>query len=205
VSTWDEVAGALADLSRVAYSRGWIPGTSGNFSAVVQRNPLELAITPSSIDKARLGAGDVVRIDADGKGMSGSMPPSAEAPIHLAIARVRGVGAVGHTHSRASTLVSETHASGVSIQGYELLKGLSGVRTHDHREWLPIIENTQDWSAHAASIEEMLLNNPSAHGFLIRRHGLYTWGSDPGEVLRHLEVIEFLLDILVAKLVPDHG
>ena len=30
-----------------------------------------------------------------------------------------------------------------------MLKGLSGVTTHAHREWLPVIENTQDWAAEA--------------------------------------------------------
>jgi len=42
----------------------------------------------------------------------------------------------------------------------------------------------------------MLKEQPQAHGFLIRRHGLYTWGRDFGEAARHLEVLEFLLEVV---------
>jgi methylthioribulose-1-phosphate dehydratase len=84
----------------------------------------------------------------------------------------------------------------MAIQGYEMLKGLDGVATHEHREWLPIVENTQDWSAGAAEVEALLRKRPDAHGLLIRRHGLYTWGRDFDEAVRHLEVLEFLLEVV---------
>ena len=66
----------------------------------------------------------------------------------------------------------------MAIEGYEMLKGLDGVDTHEHREWLPILENTQDWPAAVPQVEAILTRHPDAHGFLIRRHGLYTWGRD---------------------------
>jgi methylthioribulose-1-phosphate dehydratase len=69
------------------------------------------------------------------------------------------------------------------------------VTTHAHREWLPIVENTQDWPAASGAVEEMLRREPEAHAFLIRRHGLYTWGRDVPEARRHLEVLEFLLEV----------
>ncbi|HYU40972.1 MAG TPA: class II aldolase/adducin family protein, partial [Vicinamibacteria bacterium] len=42
------------------------------------------------------------------------------------------------------------------------------------------------------------------HGLLIRRHGLYTWGSDLDELKRHLEVLEFLLEV-VGRRRDGHG
>jgi methylthioribulose-1-phosphate dehydratase len=42
----------------------------------------------------------------------------------------------------------------------------------------------------------MLRAHPRAHGFLIRRHGLYTWGADIAQARRHLEVLEFLLEVV---------
>jgi methylthioribulose-1-phosphate dehydratase len=75
-----------------------------------------------------------------------------------------------------------------------MLKGLHDVPTHQHREWLPIIENTQDWVGETVRLQEMLQAHSAAHGFLIRRHGLYTWGRDLAEAARHLEVLEFLLE-----------
>src|SRR5437870_3212974 len=78
---------------------------------------------------------------------------------------------------------------GFAIEGYEMLKGLSGVSTHAHREWIPVIDNTQDWVGEAPRVESLLRGQPQAHGLLIRRHGLYTWGRALAELKRHLEIL----------------
>jgi methylthioribulose-1-phosphate dehydratase len=191
-----DAAEGLAELGRRAHGRGWALGTSGNFSVVLEQQPLRLAITRSGVDKGRLAGSDVLEMDAGGNVAAGGGRPSAEAAIHLVVVRARGAGAVAHTHSLWSTLLSDVHGDrgGLAIEGYEMLKGLSGVTTHEHREWLPIVANAQDWAAEAEALESMLRANPAAHGFLIRRHGLYTWGRDLEESGRHLEVLEFLLE-----------
>jgi len=200
--SFDDLAAQLAEVGRQCYSRGWALGTSGNFSAVVSQNPLSLAITTSGVDKGLLEASQIVEIDSRGRVMRGAGTPSAETTLHLAIVRSRGAGAVLHTHSIWSTILSDAAgdaAGGVAIDGYEMLKGLDGVRTHEHREWLPIVDNTQDWSAAAPRIEAKLREHPDAHGFLIRRHGLYTWGRDLAEAKRQVEIFEFLFEVLGRK------
>jgi methylthioribulose-1-phosphate dehydratase len=195
-----ELAAQLAEIGRQCYARGWVLGTSGNFSAVVNRDPLRLAITASGVDKGTLTAGEIVEIDELGKVVTGSGRPSAEASLHLAIARVRGAGAVLHTHSIWSTILSDAATEdGLALEGYEMLKGLDGVGTHEHREWLPILDNTQDWAAAVPQVEAMLTEHPNAHGFLIRRHGLYTWGRDLAEAKRHVEILEFLFELIGRK------
>jgi methylthioribulose-1-phosphate dehydratase len=191
-----EAAAGLAELGRRAHARGWALGTSGNFSAVLAPDPLRLAITRSGVDNGRLEPAQILEADGAGAATGNGGRPSAETAIHLAIVRARGAGAVVHTHSLWSTLLSDVHAGagGLAIDGYEMLKGLSGVTTHEHREWLPIIPNVQDWAASAGSVEDLLRAHPASHGFLIRRHGLYTWGRDLEEAGRHLEVLEFLLE-----------
>lgn len=77
-----------------------------------------------------------------------------------------------------------------------MLKGLEGVVTHEHREWLPIIENSQDMHSLAQDVEKVLVEHPEAHGFLLRRHGMYTWGKDISEAKRHVEILEFLLEVI---------
>jgi methylthioribulose-1-phosphate dehydratase len=192
------VAATLAELGRYFYSRGWVLGTSGNFSAVIQREPLRLAITASGVDKGALTAGQILQIDADARVVAGSGRPSDETLLHTAVVRSRGAQAVLHTHSVWSTILSEAHASagGVSIAGYEMLKGLAGVKTHEHREWLPIIENSQDMPALARTVEQTLQTHADAHGFLLRGHGLYTWGNSLAEAKRHVEILEFLLEVI---------
>ncbi|HEV2084315.1 MAG TPA: methylthioribulose 1-phosphate dehydratase [Gemmatimonadales bacterium] len=195
-----ELAAQLAEIGRDCYARGWALGTSGNFSAVVNRDPLRLAITTSGVDKGTLTVGDIVEIDEHGKVVAGSGRPSAEASLHLAIARARGAGAVLHTHSIWSTILSDAaKEDGLALEGYEMLKGLDGVGTHEHREWLPILDNTQDWAAAVPEVEAMLAEQPNAHGFLIRRHGLYTWGGDLAAARRQVEILEFLFEVMGRK------
>lgn len=176
-------------------TRGWVPGTSGNFSAVVGRDPLRLAITRSGAHKGELTTADILEY-GDGRVLSGTGAASAETRLHLAIVGQRGAGSVLHTHSIWSTLLSHRYAQfgGLAIDGYEMLKGLSGVTTHEHREWLPIVENDQDMERLSAATVRVLLEHPDCHGFLLRRHGLYTWGTDVAEAVRHVEILEFLLE-----------
>ena len=117
--------------------------------------------------------------------------------LHLTLARLRSAGAVLHTHSVWSTILSEAFAArgGLEIAGHEMLKGLGGVTTHEHREWLPILENSQDIPALARQVDATLRRQPGSHGFLLRAHGLYTWGRDVAEARRHVEILEFLLEV----------
>jgi methylthioribulose-1-phosphate dehydratase len=195
-----KLADGLAEIGRQCYARGWVLGTSGNFSAVVERDPLRLAITPSGADKGNLTPGEIVEIDGAGTVIAGSGQPSAETSLHLAIVRVRGAGAVLHTHSIWSTILSDAATGdGLAIEGFEMLKGLDGVATHEHREWLPILDNTQDWTQAAPAVEALLARHPEAHGLLIRRHGLYTWGQDLAAAKRQVEIIEFLFEVMGRK------
>jgi methylthioribulose-1-phosphate dehydratase len=194
-----ELADALADTSHRFYARGWVLGTSGNFSIVASRDPLRIAITASGRDKRTLGADDVVLVDDDGRVVSdGVGRPSAETLLHVIIARRRQAGAILHTHSVWSTILSEAHAAagGLSIEGYEMLKGLHGVTTHEHREWIPILDNDQDMTRLARALEASLDEHPDAHAVLLRRHGLYTWGDTLADAERHVEILEFLFEAI---------
>lgn len=192
-----DASARLAEAGRRFYARGWVLGTSGNFSAVVSRRPLRLAITPSAAHKGLLGASEFLEVDGTGR-PTGSRPgrPSAETLLHVEIVKLRGAGAVLHTHSVWSTILSDLHASerGLAIEGYEMLKGLDAVATHEHREWIPIVENDQDMHRLAAEVKRTLEGHAGAHAFLLRRHGLYTWGRTIDEAERHVEILEFLLE-----------
>jgi methylthioribulose-1-phosphate dehydratase len=193
-----KIASHLARVAKDLYVRGWMLGTSGNLSAVVDREPLRLAITPSGADKGQLTAEQIILIDQDTKRLADhTAKPSDESPLHVSVIKTLGAGAVIHTHSVWATMLSNMHAveGGLGIEGYEMLKGLQGVTTHLHREWIPIFDNSQDMPALAETILETLLRQDNIHGFLLRRHGLYTWGRDLKEAQRHVEILEFLLEV----------
>src|SRR5262249_6944626 len=141
-----EPANTFARLGAEFHRRGWVLGTSGNFSAVTSRDPLRLAITASSVDKGRLTAAEILEVDDHGQILNGAGKPSAETLLHIAVVQHSSASAVLHTHSVWSTILSDVYAgeNGFFIEGYEMLKGLEGVATHEHREWLPILENSQN-------------------------------------------------------------
>ena len=196
----------LARVARECHERGWAQGTSGNFSVVVSREPLVLTITATGLDKGALSAESFVRVDANGGKVEGGREPSAETSLHLLLANARHAGAILHTHSVWSTIASDLHGDtgGLWIEGYEMLKGLEGVKSHRHREWLPVIENDQDMTRLAGGVEATLAQHPTVHGFLLRRHGLYTWGANLEQAKRHLEILEFLLEVVGrAQTIPN--
>jgi methylthioribulose-1-phosphate dehydratase len=194
---FDQIAASLAALAAGFYRRGWLLGTSGNLSAVVTREPLRLAMSPSGVDKGELRAEQILLIDENARVVSDQgAKPSDETLLHLRIVKDLGAGAVLHTHSIWNTTLSDHYAAagGVTIEGYEMLKGLQGVHTHEHREWLPIIENSQNMPLLAERIGDTLKQHQGVHGLLLRRHGLYSWGKDLSQTKRHIEILEFLLE-----------
>lgn len=194
----DNAEALLCQIAKECHARGWALGTSGNFSSVVHRQPLVLTITGTGLHKGTLSQDDFVRVDENGTVVDGAGYPSAETALHLLLANVWRASAVLHTHSSWSTIISDLHANagGLWIEGYEMLKGLEGVKSHLHREWLPIIENDQDIATLAGVVGAKLTEHPNVHGFLLRRHGLYTWGENLKQARRHLETLEFLLEVV---------
>jgi methylthioribulose-1-phosphate dehydratase len=189
----------LCATARWCYGRGWVPATSGNFSIRISDGRSErILVTPSGLDKGIVTAAHLLDVDQDGQVMKGHGKPSAETGLHLVIYRARPeTGAILHVHSVWNTLISGRYAGQdcVPIEGYEILKGLAGVATHEHVERVPLIENTQDYLVLGRKMREALAAYPEAHGVLLSRHGFYTWGQSVADARRHLEALEFLFEV----------
>ena len=206
----EELIDQLRECGRLFHSRGWSVGTSSNYSIVLGNDPVELIVTASGKDKGRLERSDFVHVGADGLPIEADQPKSsAETMLHVVLAEQPEVGCILHTHSVWATLLSDhfNNDGGIEIQGYEMLKGLEGIKTHDTSHWIPIFENTQDIRSLAEEVKACLtdIDQPLTHGFLIRRHGLYTWGRDAFAARRHIEIYEFLLECIARKMTFDAG
>ncbi len=192
-------AGQLAEAGREFYRRGWVLGASGNFSALLARKPLRLCITASGNEKGSLEETNFLEIDEDAEIFQGFGKPSAETLIHLTIYRhLPKARSILHTHSVWGTILSDIfyEQGTIEIEGYEILKGLSGVTTHEQKEKVPIVDNSQDHVALSHVIENVIRENTGLHGIYIRRHGLYTWGETVTDARRHVEIFEFLFEVL---------
>lgn len=199
---------ALCSAIDGIHRRGWCEGTGGNFSVVVKRQPLRVLMAPSGVDKGAVRPQSLIEVDGQGAVVQGAGKASAETLLHLQIIRQCGAGAVLHTHSPAATLLSRRQgpadgqrASMLPITGYEMLKGLEGVTTHQMTVEIPVLANDQDIARLAEHALSWLPQAP--HGLLVAGHGLYAWGQDLEQARRHLEVLEFLLEQLWRELLLD--
>lgn len=190
---------ALCSTARWCYAQGWVPATSGNFSVRPAGTESDhVFITASGLDKGLLTQDGLLEIDCEGTVITGDGKPSAETELHLVIYRDRPeAGAILHVHTVWNTLISARFQTlgHVPLQGYELLKALSGVDTHVHAEKIPVLENTQDYERLSQELADALARVPAAHGVLLSRHGLYTWGTSVADARRHLEALEFLFEV----------
>uniref|UniRef100_UPI0037DA0F8E methylthioribulose 1-phosphate dehydratase n=1 Tax=Synechococcus sp. CS-1329 TaxID=2847975 RepID=UPI0037DA0F8E len=200
-STPGGLAMALSGVIAAIHARGWCDGTGGNFSCVSRKEPLELLMAPSGVDKGSIQPHDLILVNGEAQVIEGSGAASAETLLHLEIVKRTGAGAVLHTHSQAATLLSRRALKGaegmdtdaaVQIQGLEMLKGLAGLRSHDCSIAIPVLANDQDLRRLSQTASPRLEEAP--HGLLIAGHGLYAWGHDLFSARRHLEILEFLLE-----------
>lgn len=197
-------AGAVlaAEASRFS-GYGWMRGTGGNLSLVVEREPLVLAVTASGLEKSELTDRDMVLVGADGRGIdpTDARPPSAEAGLHAHIAARTGANAVFHVHPLDAVVAGHRWPGGVPFQGVEWLKGI-GHPADDVTVTIPVIQNHQDMAVEAARFDEVYLPatgaTPEVPALIVANHGMYAWGVDAAAARRHLEIAELLLRFAVA-------
>ena len=152
-------------------------------------------MAPSGVDKGSVQPEELIEVNSSGDVIKGVGKASAETLLHLRIIHCCGAGAVLHTHSLSGTLLSKTELKrgSVTLEGWEMLKGLKGVTTHDTSINVPIIANSQDLQALSEAAAERLSEAPN--GLLVSGHGLYAWGDNLNEARRHTEILEFLLEL----------
>ncbi len=192
--TREHLAQEIIDAGRFLYGRGWSPATSSNYST--RLSPTEALLTVSGKHKGQLSLDDVLTTDLSGNSLEPGKKPSAETLLHTQLYRWRPeIGAVLHTHSVHATVLSRlTPEDFIEFEDYELQKAFSGVSTHESRVRVPIFDNDQDIARLAAKVQPWLDAHPDCVGYLIRGHGLYTWGARMSDALRQIEAFEFLFE-----------
>jgi methylthioribulose-1-phosphate dehydratase len=188
-------ASEIVNAGQFLYDQGWSPATSSNYSARLDDN--HIAITVSGRHKGRLTPADVMVVDLQGRPVQSQARSSAETRLHTVLYQAfPDVGAVLHTHSVNATVLSRLCPAGepLVLEGYELQKAFTGVDTHETALTVPVFDNTQDIDALADRTGAWFRHHPDHPGYLIRGHGLYTWGGTMEDCLRHVEAFEFLFE-----------
>lgn len=190
----EHLSQAIIEAGRFLYGRGWSPATSSNYSARLDAE--RALLTVSGRHKGQLGPDDLLAVDMQGHSLELGKKPSAETLLHTQIYRARPwVGAVLHTHSVNATVLSRlVSGATLSLVDYELQKAFSGVTTHEGELQVPVFDNDQDIARLAGRVQPWLEAHPQCPGYLIRGHGLYTWGAQMSDALRQIEAFEFLFE-----------
>ncbi len=183
---------AVVEYGMKLVPAGLTTGTGGNIS-VLDRASGVVAISPSAMDYARIGAEDVVLVDLDGKVVEGSRKPSTETPLHLAVYRVKPeIGAVVHTHPAYSTTVA---CLGWEIPAMHYLVGFSG-----HK--VPLAPYATYGSDDLARLTAAAIGPHNA--VLMANHGLLTVGKDVASAFTVSEIVELMARVyLQAKAVGE--
>jgi methylthioribulose-1-phosphate dehydratase len=190
----DGIIEKLIAAGKLFYSRNWLLGSAGEFSAVVSLHPFVLAMTATGSRKERLTQRDFLMLDRLGQSTDPMRQTPSEAPIHRAIIAERDAGAIIHTTSVWSVLLSDLYAEcgGFAMEGFATLRALPKTR---NREWLPILCYSDEFHALSEMTVEVLRTQPAGHGILFRKQGLYTWGKNVEEAVQNVEIFELLFEV----------
>lgn len=183
--------GAVVATARRTAADGLVVGTSGNVSARLGDTVL---VTPSGVPYDRLGPKDVVGVDLDGNRVLGVLAPTSELPLHLAVYRNTGAGAVVHTHAVHATAVS-TLVTEVPPVHYAAAMLGGPVRVAAYARY-----GTEELAGN------MLAALRDRTGCLLRNHGTVTYGTGLDEAYDRTAQLEWLCRLwLTANSVPGRS
>jgi L-fuculose-phosphate aldolase len=175
---------------------GLVVGTSGNVSV---RDGDTVLITPSGVDYRTLRPQDVPTVDLDGKPLQGTMKPTSELPLHLAVYAARpDVTAIVHTHALHATAVS-TLVDTVPNIHYALAASGTPIEVADYATY-----------GSDALARNAIAALGDAGSCLLRNHGTVSVAADLDTAYAYAEVLEWACKLwLTARsagtptLIPD--
>jgi methylthioribulose-1-phosphate dehydratase len=152
-------------------------------------------VAPSGVQKERMTPEQMFTLRLDGTMISrpadADLRPSDCSSLFLAAMRLRGAGAVIHSHSIHAMIATLLFDDEFVISDLEMIKGIEGMSYHD-RLVVPIIENTTRECDLTASLEAAIVNDPQTQAVLVRRHGVYVWGRDWVQAKTQAECYDYL-------------
>lgn len=202
-----DVPGLLVSLCRQFYELGWVSGTGGGIS---MRADDGIWMAPSGVQKERLRVEDVFLLDSHELERAVVVRPSKDPglrvsecqPLFYNAYRLRGAGAVIHSHSVWAVLAAALFAPDprrggtFRCRGLEMQKGLRGKGCFDEVV-VPIIANTPREAELTDAMATAMSEHPDVDAVLVAGHGVYVWGRDWVEAKTQAECLDFLFRAVV--------
>lgn len=159
----------LCEVSRRLYLAGFMAGSDGNVSTILNQD--EILITPSRLSKGFMEPDQMSKINRKGEQIGSGLPPSTEAPMHLAAYEERpDVCSVVHCHP--PILIAFT------VVGQELpSKVLPEIETIFGGE-IPLAPYATPGCPEIADSIRKYIRSKTASVVLLDHHGLIAVGQD---------------------------
>ncbi|MEM7154056.1 MAG: methylthioribulose 1-phosphate dehydratase [Myxococcota bacterium] len=196
----------ISELCDQFYGLGWVSGTGGGISI---RGDEGIYMAPSGVQKERIAPDDVFLLDGSEltqcrvvrRPASSALRVSECQPLFYNAFRMRGAGAVIHSHSiwamLATRLCSPQGRAGVfACEGLEMQKGLRGKGCFERIE-VPIIANTARESELTESMAAAMAAHPDVDAVLVAGHGVYVWGETWVKAKTQAECYDYLFRAVV--------
>jgi L-fuculose-phosphate aldolase len=178
----------LTDTARRTAAEGLVVGTSGNVSVRVGELVL---VTPTGVPYDRLGPADTVAVDLEGRQVMGTLRPTSEIPMHLAVYRNTDARAVVHTHAVHATAVS-TLVTELPLVHY-MAAALGG----------PVRVAPYALYGSEELAENMLRALEGRTGCLLQNHGTVTYGTGLAQAYDRTAQLEWMCRLwLTASTLP---
>ena len=175
-----EVCKALKSLPK----SGLVQGTSGNVSG---RAGDFVVIKPSGVEYDSLSPADLVVVDLSGRVIEGSLKPSVDTLAHLHIYRsVPEIGGVIHTHSVYATVYA-TLGRDIPVYVTELADLFGGP--------IPVSSYVPPGDEGIGKEFAAKTRPGRFRALLMRRHGVFTAGKNPGDALTAALIVEHSAEI----------
>jgi L-fuculose-phosphate aldolase len=182
--TYAATVAAVAAAARRLAAEGLLIGTAGNVSAAVPDSTL-VAVTGTGVVLADCGPEDVTVVDRDGAVIAGSLAPTSELDLHLAVLASSGAGAVVHTHAPYATAVGCVHDVLPVLHYQQILLG-GEVRVAPYATF-----GTPEL---AASVVEALRDRSGA---LMANHGAVSHGATLDKAVENALLLEWCCRLFV--------
>ena len=188
----------IAELGKHFYNLGWASGTGGGIS-IKDRN--EIYIAPSGVQKDRINPEDIFLVNLNGDVIEkplNDLRISECTPIFLEIFKTNNSGAVIHSHSVNTVLVTDLFEDYFICKNLEMQKGIEGYGIFDELK-VPIIENTSKEYELVGSIIKAIKDNAKTKAVLVNGHGIYVWGNSWEQTKKHAECYDYLFKVEIER------
>ena len=174
----------ICEIGSRMYKNGFVVANDGNIT--VRLSEEEYLTTPTGVSKGYMTPDMIVKVNAKGEKLSGSMVPSSEVKVHLGVYKHRpDVNAVVHAHPPYAAVFAITHTA---LDKYIMPEAICGLGA------IPIVPYARPSTIELADV--LIPYLPKYNCFLLENHGTVTVGPDLLTAYFKTEEFEFYAKVL---------